>query len=95
MVGSSPLLHHTTYVVQEPTPSPLRSRLRHPHTTPKPPAPPSPMVICDKTVGHKDECTVLMTLFLGTQQGDGWLPGCKGGWGKKTGYCDWNGITYM
>jgi hypothetical protein len=51
------------------------------------------MAICDKTVGHKDECTVLMTLFLGTQQGDGWLPGCKDGWGKENDYCDWNGIT--
>eukprot|EP00935_MAST-01C_sp_MAST-1C-sp1_P001831 g1831.t1 len=51
------------------------------------------MAICDKIAGHQDECKILMNLFLGTQQGDGWLPGCKDGWGKEQDYCDWNGIT--
>jgi hypothetical protein len=51
------------------------------------------MDICNETPGHKDECIILMTLFLGTQQGDGWLPGCKDGWGASSDYCDWNGIS--
>lgn len=44
--------------------------------------------------GKPRERAILLTLFNVTQQGDGWLPGCKVGWHPPTAnHCDgWNGI---
>eukprot|EP00935_MAST-01C_sp_MAST-1C-sp1_P002050 g2050.t1 len=47
-----------------------------------------------QTTGHPDERKILIALYAGTKQGDGWLPGCKVGWDPPTdNHCTWNGIT--
>ncbi len=79
------------------SPAPVPTPAPAPPTPPPTPVPPSPMDVCDKintgnvTIRQR-ECRILMTLFLGTQLGDGWLPGCKDGWGKGDFCDDWNGI---